>query len=505
LDDLDLDALLDEKEPSEERVEKPMETEPGSHEEESAIKPDIDFSRIMDQAMEEEPINEQEEPEFTVEGDSLKLDVEPETGEPDSPVKTASEEKVLSKEEVDRRLQELLNKKESTEEEPEKKAEAKSESAYKVDYSTGVPTIKGGKKKEKLDYDFKISDEPEIKGGAETVSSPYAQMGKPSLEKTFDMASRKGFSLSLIPQAMGFALNLERMLYLTLGIFLSVVIGKFIMMILPAQYGLPLSTLISSSIYTFFLTFISYTIVLQMKQHVHGNFRQFFPTFANQFGSSAISYWFIYTISLIIVSLAAGILLAFMKFGNIGTILYGLLSLPSLIFIVIFVLLLFASPLLSFIVPALIAIDKPGPLETFYESVRLLKNHLFTILGGFLYSIFLSFFLVIILFFVYAFSTILLFTGGFLIGGGSFMKLIQGIPPSFFQPVGMISGMLHLPFQLPLGMAPAGEQSVASFLFTIMLFIGVLFLFTIPIIFINGSGVITYMTLKEKLDIHKDE
>lgn len=491
--------------------EKSQETEKISTEE--SIKPDIDFSRIMDEAISSEG-KDLQSPEKNISSEkeeeiNFKLDLEAketkeqetETAKPEEEKAIPEAEKVITKEEIDQKLKNLLNKSKETEEVTE---EASPETEkYEVEYSGGIPTVKGGKKKEKLDYEFKISEEPGVSPSAKTPKSPYENLYKPNIDTTFDAASRKGFKLSLIPQAMGFALNLERMLYLTIGILFSIALTKLFYAILPRPYNGISAILVSNMVNIFFLSFIAYTIILQMNQHIHGNFRAYLSDFTRKCGGASLAYWPIYFISLVVVGGITSVLFYLAKFGSAGTLIYSLLSLPSFILLVIFVLLLLASPLLSFIVPALIAVEKTRMLETFVESIRLLKHHLFTILGGYLYTLLLSVFLSFILILVYTISVVLLVVGGSLLGGTSFVKLIQNVPSAIFGPAVQLIHSAQLPIMLPMGQASSGGD-LASYIFLIMLVIGISFLITIPIIFITGGGVITYLSLKERMDIHKN-
>ncbi|GAB4170013.1 MAG: hypothetical protein Kow00108_03940 [Calditrichia bacterium] len=500
-DEAELESLLDDVS---DQQEQPISYTEDVADESEDIKPDIDFGKIMDAAIEEDSETEEnllegieisEPAGFSLDEDK-KEKTESVTELKSEDLSSESEEdRPLTKEDLDNRLKELLSS-------PKKEEETKTTSGgkYEIDYSAGIPTIDGGKRKEKLDYEFKLSSEPGISAQPQVSPAPTGETYSPTVDARFAQEAKSGFRLGLIPQALGFALNLERMMFLTIGILLSMAVSKLLTLLLPAQIAVPATVLISSAINMFFLTFIAYTILLQMNHHIHNNFREHFGVFIKKAGVTALVYWFIYVVALIALGISFALIMSLMKLGELGTTLYAVLSLPSFILIVMFVLMLLASPLLSFIVPGLIVIDNPTIMGSFVESVRLLKNHLFSVLGGFLYTLLLNIFLAIMLYGIFIVSVIILFGVGMLIGGPQFMTLLSGLPPMLTGGIGLLLSKFGL---MPMMMGAGASSSIAGSIFMIMLFIGLFFLITIPMIFSTGGGVITYLSLKGKKDIHK--
>lgn len=454
-------------------------------EEEDQVKPDIEFSRIMEQAIESEDKAEISD-RFALNMDEGKPAVT-------TPGTIETEPEEIDEKHIDQKLKELLGE---SAEEPAIKATPK----YEVDHSSGIPVVKGGKRKEKLEYEFKISEEPaEISADRRLSGTSERPI---SMDQTFEDASRKGFKISLIPQALGFALNLERMLLLTLGLLATLAISVTLSSIVKGIVGKMVTAIISSSLITFFLTFIAYTIWLQLRDGVKGNFRKFLGTFASQHGPAAITFWIVYSVVISALLMVVFLLFQTFKLGSVGSLVYSVLSLPSFIVLATAVLLIMFSPLASFIVPALIVVEKTGIWTTFSETVRLLKHRLFSILWGFLYTQLISVFVIVILFYLYLFSMGLLLAFGFFAGGTAFMQIFSAVPAVLLLPLTTIARLMGL------GMMPmvsGGTTTVAGTIFMIMLFIGIMFLVAIPMIFQTGGGVITYLSLKDKRDLFRDE
>ena len=368
-----------------------------------------------------------------------------------------------------------------------------------------VPTIISKGKKEDKSFDFSISEEAGIGAQADakpvyTHTRPQDEATAPDIDSTIGRLKKEGFALKNIPQAVGFVFNMERLLISTIGITLTVIIYYILQKTLPVGVGSAVGFIVYISLITMISAFISFTVVKQINEQIHVRFLHHFSEFNRDMLFPSLTFWIFWLVMILLLGAIIAIITAIGKFGAIGSIAYSLLSPFNFIFAIIMVALVLVSGLVTFILPAIIAVDRPGVFSVLKETMHILKNHLFTIFGGFIFTAVLNFFIMIATMFVLIGTYMLIGMTLMAINPGYAMKLTACLPPMIVNMIPQLQQM---------SMAGASMMEISWFekfgfgFFGIFMLIGSVFLISIPFIFQNGAAVITLYTIKGKKDIVK--
>ena len=370
----------------------------------------------------------------------------------------------------------------------------------------GIPTIVSKAKKEDKTYDFTISDESGI--GSQTQNQPiyphtqtHTPGTAPDIDSKMGQFRKEGFGIKNIPQAIGFVFNLERLLISTIGITVALLIYLLLQKTLPLGIGSSVGFLVYMMFLTALSAFICFTIIKQINEQIHIKFIHHFSEFKKDMLIPASMFWVFWLAIIIFLGAIVAIITAIGKFGSVGSVIFSLLSPVNFIFAIILFSLVLVSGLLAFIFPAIIAIDKPGVFSMLKEVMYVLKNHLFTILGGFIFNAVLNFFIMIATMFVLIGTYILIGMTLMAINPEYLMKLVATLPP-------MITNTIPQLQQMAAGgamMEISGVESLGFGFFIVFMAIGSVFLISIPFIFQNGAAVITFLSIKGKKNILKKD